>query len=416
MLALSLSKVSRMKRNKSRYLSLYERVRDDIVAGVYPHSKKLPSKRTMADNYNVSVITVEHAYELLEEEGYISSVEKKGYFVIYDPVSQFPVSNVQSGFLSIDNHITEKNIANNKQLWSEGPVASEANEKIKELDKKETEVFQEDGKEKGSSKIQAGSGDGLSFAQYARTARRVLSAYGERILERAPGFGCENLRKAIASYLSRCRRVQVAPERIIIGSGAEYLYGLIIKVLGHRITYGIESPSYRKIAFIYESEGAKTEALSLSSDGIASNELWNADIQVLHITPYRSYPSGVTASASKKHEYLKWSSEKNAIIIEDDFESEFSPSRKPEETVFFLSKGKNVIYVNTFTRTIGSFLRVAYMVVPEDMLEQFERKVGFMACTVPTPEQYIIAELLENGEFERHINRVRRKKREDRKK
>ena len=105
--------------------------------------------------------------------------------------------------------------------------------------------------------------------------------------------------------------------------------------------------------------------------------------------------------------------EKNAIIIEDDFESEFSPSRKPEETVLFLNKGKNVIYVNTFTRTIGPFLRVAYMVVPEDMADKFKQTVGFLSCTVPTPEQYVIAELLENGEFERHINRVRRKKREE---
>ena len=357
-----------MHKSKSRYLALYERVRDDIISGVYPHSKKLPSKRNMASDYGVSVITVEHAYELLEEEGYINSSEKRGYFVIYDPNNQFPVSvkpqtNPAPGFKPAA--VTTKNR------------------------------------------------DGMSFSQYARTVRKVISAYGESIMERSDVFGCEYLRNAIASYLSRSRKIHVDPKRIIIGSGAEYLYGMIIKVLGHRITYGIESPSYRKIAYIYESEGVKTKALSLTSDGIDSTELWNADIQALHITPYRSYPSGVTATASKKHEYLKWCNEKNAIIIEDDFESEFSPSRKPEETVLFLNKGKNVIYVNTFTRTIGPFLRVAYMVVPEDMADKFKQTVGFLSCTVPTPEQYVIAELLENGEFERHINRVRRKKREE---
>lgn len=357
-----------MRKNKSRYLALYERVRDDIISGVYPHSKKLPSKRNMANDYGVSVITVEHAYELLEEEGYITSSEKKGYFVIYDPDNQFQVSGNKT--------------QNNTTAYK--PV------EFKSTDK-----------------------DGLTFSQYARTVRKVISAYGERIMERSESFGCEYIRNAIASYIFRSRKLQVDPKRIIIGSGAEYLYGLIIKVLGNRIVYGIESPSYKKIAYIYESEHVKTHALSLTHDGIESSELWNADIQALHITPYRSYPSGVTASASKKHEYLKWCNEKNAIIIEDDFESEFSPSRKPEETVFYLNNGKNVIYVNTFTRTIGPFLRVAYMVVPEDMVDNFKKTVGFLSCTVPTPEQYIIAELLENGEFERHINRVRRRKREE---
>ncbi len=357
-----------MRKNKSRYLALYERVRDDIIAGVYPHSKKLPSKRTMASDYGVSVITVEHAYELLEEEGYIVSSEKKGYFVIYDPNNQFPVSGNEQK----NNEIIQRNV------------------EYKSPDK-----------------------DGLSFSQYARTVRKVISAYGERIMERSESFGCELIRKAIASYIFRSRKLQVDPRRIIIGSGAEYLYGLIIKVLGNRVVYGIESPSYKKISYIYESEHAKTKALSLTHDGIESTELWKAEIQALHITPYRSYPSGVTASASKKHEYLKWCNEKNAIIIEDDVESEFSPSRKPEETVFYLNKGKNVIYVNTFTRTIGPFLRVAYMVVPEDMVDNFKKTVGFLSCTVPTPEQYVIAELLENGEFERHINRIRRRKRDE---
>jgi len=368
------------------YLALYERVRDDIIAGVYPHSKKLPSKRNMADDYKVSVITVEHAYELLEEEGYIISKEKCGYFVIYDPDKQFPVS---AGTSENKNKQAEQQPKTDKNFQNSVKNNNETSRKDAE--------------------------DGMSYASYSRTVRKVLSQYGETIMERSPGFGCEYIREAISRYLSRSRRIQVNPRRIIIGSGAEYLYGLIIKVLGHKITYGIESPSYRKIAFIYKSEGARTEALSLTSDGIESKELWNADIQVLHITPYRSYPSGVTASASKKHEYLKWCNEKKAIIIEDDFESEFSPSRKPEETVLYLSKGKNVIYVNTFTRTIGPFLRVAYMVVPENLLETFERKVGYMACSVPTPEQYVIAELLESGEFERHINRVRRKKREEKK-
>jgi len=363
--------INGMKKNKNKYLSIYERVRDDIVSGIYAKNSKLPSKRTMADEYGVSVITVEHAYELLSEEGYILPMEKKGYYVIYAPDSFFEVAS-------------EMPKDSNVQLKS--PVKSAFINKFDDYE--------------------------LSFSQYARMMRRVISIYGEELTLKSPGFGTDHMRMTLAAYLRRSRRIDVDYNRIIIGSGAEYLYSMIVKVLGRNITYGIENPSYEKIGYVYKSEGVRCRLLNLGNDGIESNALWKSDVNVLHITPYRSYPSGVTATASKKHEYLKWCNEKNAIIIEDDFESEFSPSRRPEETVFYLNHGKNVIYVNTFTKTIGSFIRTAYMVLPENLVPVFNERMSYCACTVPTPEQYVISELIDSGEFERHINRVRRKKRE----
>lgn len=364
-------KINGMKKNKNKYLSIYERVRDDIVSGIYAKNSKLPSKRTMADEYGVSVITVEHAYELLSEEGYILPMEKKGYYVIYAPDSFFEVAS---------------EIPKDDNVQLESPVKSAFINKFDDYE--------------------------LSFSQYARMMRRVISIYGEELTLKSPGFGTDHMRMTLAAYLRRSRRIDVDYNRIIIGSGAEYLYSMIVKVLGRNITYGIENPSYEKIGYVYKSEGVRCRMLNLGNDGIESNALWKSDVNVLHITPYRSYPSGVTATASKKHEYLKWCNEKNAIIIEDDFESEFSPSRRPEETVFYLNHGKNVIYVNTFTKTIGSFIRTAYMVLPENLVPVFNERMSYCACTVPTPEQYVISELIDSGEFERHINRVRRKKRE----
>ena len=95
-------------------------------------------------------------------------------------------------------------------------------------------------------------------------------------------------------------------------------------------------------------------------------------------------------------------------IIEDDFESEFTPSRKPEETIFSLDEEGRVIYVNTFTRTIGSYARCAYMVLPENLIGDFAHKTGFYECPVPTLDQLVIASLIDSGDFERHINKVRR--------
>ena len=202
-------------------------------------------------------------------------------------------------------------------------------------------------------------------------------------------------------------------EQIVIGSGAEYLYGLIIELLGRNRTYGIEYPSYKKIEQVYRACEISYEALRLSGDGIDSLALANTKASVLHTTPYRSYPTGVSASASKRHEYIRWSNAEERYIIEDDFESEFSVSTKPEDTLFSLSDNDNVIYLNTFSQTISPSLRIGYMVLPQKLVGDFDRRLGFYSCTVPTFEQFVIARLLQNGDFERHINKVRRSKRKE---
>ena len=121
---------------------------------------------------------------------------------------------------------------------------------------------------------------------------------------------------------------------------------------------------------------------------------------------------GVSASASKRHEYIRWAKAGDRFLIEDDYESEFSVSTKPMETLYSLSGNDSVIYLNTFSKTISPAMRVAYMLIPKKLVSQFEEKLGFYSCTVPAFEQFLIAELINNGEFERHINRVRRNIRE----
>ena len=205
--------------NGKRYLNIYEEVRSDIIAGRYRKGAKLPSKRVMAESMGVSVITVEHAYELLTEEGYISPREKSGYFVIFDDRDVYIPST----------HIHE----------TESPdfFADNVNRKSE------------------AGKVE------FSYSIYARTVRRVLSEYDSYILERSPQKGDLRFRKVLCDYLSRSRRISVTPEQIIIGAGAEYLYGLIVQTLGRNIAYGIESPSYQKIAKVYEAGGADIEML-----------------------------------------------------------------------------------------------------------------------------------------------------------
>lgn len=189
---------------------------------------------------------------------------------------------------------------------------------------------------------------------------------------------------------------------------------MIVQLLGSDRVFALENPSYEKIRRVYEANGVRCDMLKLGHHGIKSSELERTEATVLHVTPFNSYPSGITAGASKRYEYLQWAEKRSGYIIEDNYESELTVSTKNEDTVFALSENGSVIYMNTFSKTVAPSVRVGYMVLPEKLLDNFEKKLGFYSCTVPVFEQYVLAELLNSGDFERHINRVRRERRKGR--
>ena len=348
--------------NKAAYLQLYEQLRKDIVSGIYPYGIKLPSKRILAEETGVSVITIQHSYAILCDEGYVEARQRSGYFVIYK----------ESDFLSaVDTgEIVTERLTNQHRIKSEFP-----------------------------------------FSVLSKTMRKVLTDYGESILVKSPNRGCVELRHAIAAYLARSSGITVKAEQIIIGSGAEYLYSLIAQLLGKTRVFALENPSYDKIRKVYQANGVACELLKLGYDGIKTTELEKTKASVLHITPFHSFPSGITASASKRSEYIQWAKKRDGYLIEDNYDSELTVSKKNEDTVFSLAVDCPVIYLNTFSETVAPSMRVGYMVLPEGMLTEFEEQLGFYSCTVPVFEQYVLAELINNGDFERHINRTRRARR-----
>lgn len=341
------------------YIQIYRELRRDILNGAVKEGARLPSKRTLAGELGVSVITVEHAYALLADEGYAVSRERSGYFVSF--------------------------AASGGTRPPEQPVSVRA-----------------------PRPVLTAAAEDFPFSALARTMRRVLSEYDRHILERSPGAGCEELRCAIAAYLDRSRGIRVSPERIIVGSGAEYLYALIVQLLGRDCVFALEEPCYGKIRQVYEANGAPCESLLLGEDGILSTELARCTAGALHVTPYHSFPSGVTASASKRHEYAGWALSRGAYIIEDDYDSEFASLSRRIDTIFSLAP-ENVLYVNTFSKTLAPSMRMGYMVLPEKLMEEYKKRLDFYSCTVPVFEQYVLAEFISGGELERYINRRRRK-------
>ena len=351
-----------MMQTKPAYLALYESLREEILSGVRPFGSRLPSRRSLARDRGISEITVDHGLELLCEEGYAESRPRSGVYVTYQTGEVFSAPAV-----------------------SPAPAAPVP-----------------------PPRPGRDSRDLFPFPTLARVMRRVLSEYGEILMEKTPNAGCPALRGALCRYLARNRGIRVEPDQIMIGSGAEYLYGMVVEMLGNRNIWGLESPSYEKIEQVYRSKGVRCDLLPLDREGIQSAALQETKASVLHITPFRSFPTGITASASRRREYLRWVSVPGRYIVEDDYESEFSLLRKPEETLFASASLENVIYLNTFSRTVSPSVRVGYMVLPRGLLPLFEKRVGFYSCSVPAFEQYVLAELLDGGEFERHINRIRR--------
>ncbi len=347
---------------KFAYLQIYEQIKKDIVSGALSFGSKLPSKRLMVEETGVSVITVEHAYSILCDEGYVEPKERSGYYVIY----------------------------------KESDFITNADAQYEQADIPET-----------TQKVECD----FPFSILQKTVRKVLSDKGSEILKRSPDGGLEELRSAIARYLYRSNGIDVNPTQIIIGAGAEYLYSLIVQLLGKDREYALENPSYEKIQKVYNANSVKTDMLAMGRNGIKTAELNKTDATVLHITPFNSFPSGITASVSKRQEYLKWAEKRNGYIIEDNYSAELTVSKKNEDTVFSLCENGRVIYLNTFSETIAPSMRIGYMVLPMGLLEDFKQKLGFYSCTVPTLDQFVLTELIESGNFERHINRVRRAKR-----
>lgn len=347
--------------NEKKYDSLYRAVKDDILRGVIAPGARLPSKRALAERHGVSVITAEYAYRQLIDEGYVYTRERSGYYVQ-------PISGLRPP--------AEDALPPLALLPEEPPAPAEGRE--------------------------------FPYSVWFRILRRVMSEYGERLVERSPNKGCARLRNALAAYLLRSRGMFAPPAQIIVGSGSEQLYGSVVRVLGADRTYGIEYPSYAPIEAVYAGSGARVEHLPLAPDGIESASLAASAADVLHVTPFHSYPSGATAPAAKRFEYLQWAARPGRWIVEDDFDSEFSRAGRPLETLWSLDKDGCVLYINTFSKSLSPSMRMGYMILPERLLPAYDDALGRFSCTVPLLEQYALAEFIEGGYFERHLNRRRR--------
>jgi len=350
---------------KNKYYSLYRAIRADILCGKLTRGEKLPGKRSLAQHLGVSVTTVLYAYQQLLAEGYICGVERKGYFVAEVNAEHVPPAPL---------------------------TRTLEPEKIKE---------------EYALDLTSGSAPAelFPFSVWARLMRETLSDEGEHLLKRCPCDGDPALKRAIAGYLYRFRGFSVDPRYIVVGAGAEYLYGVIVQLLG-RGAYAVENPCYDKAYKSYVLNGAKFLPIPVKSGGVDPEAVEKSCAIALHISPAHQYPTGEVMPAGRRSRLLKWARGAGAYIIEDDYDSEFRLFGKPLQPMAAMD-GERVIYLNTFSKTLAPSMRLGYMVLPPLLYGRYISLFGDSANVVPLFEQITLTKMLDGGYFERHVNRMK---------
>ncbi len=360
------------------YEYLYKQIKKDILSKKLVAGEKLPSKRMLAKNLNVSTITIENAYSQLAAEGYIYSIPKSGFYV----------TDISSDFIEPQPPKTVKQ---------------------HEMREEKKNAYFADFVSNSTAE------NAFPFSIWTKLIKEVMAENSKELLSRSPSNGVYALREAIAGYLYQFRGMDVEPERIIIGAGTEYLYGLIIQLLGYDRCYAVEDPGYQKISRIYEAQNVTCKFVAMDESGINIEALEQSGADILHISPAHHFPTGLVTPISRRYELLSWASrQEERYIIEDEYDSEFRLVGKPVPTLESIDVGENVIYINTFSKSLSSTIRISYMVLPESLMKRYNEKLSFYACTVSNIEQYTLARFIKEGWLEKHINRMRNYYREQR--
>jgi len=348
------------------YEYLYRCIRQDILGGTLVQGEKLPSKRALAEHLQVSVITVEGAYQQLVAEGYVHPRSRRGYFVAQ-------VERLMPPDISI-------------------PAVVRPETPVWRVDLRSNQVDE--------SRFPA--------AIWARLTRQVLAEHRDDFLAPVPHQGLYELRRAIAQDLRAYRGMTVSPEQIVIGAGAEYLYILLAQLLGKGMVFALEDPGYPKIGQVYEKCGVCCRHIPLDQQGMDMECLRASGAGVVHISPTHQYPTGLITSIGRRQELLRWAKERDGFIIEDDYDSEFRFTGRPIPTLQSIDAEGRVVYLNTFSQTISPSMRLGFMVLPPRLLERYRKELDFYACTVPALEQQVLARFLSGGHYEQHLSRMRK--------
>lgn len=379
---------------------LYEELRRAILSCRLKPGERLPSTRALANSLGVSRATVTLGYEQLIAEGYLEAVIGSGTRVC----GQLPDDLLRS--VPVNQPQTESFALNGSK--SCGIKLSAYGEYLD--DSKPLEGIDPD--LPISFKTGRPALEEFPMAEWRRLLLRHCRTASERLLDYAPEMrGDPQLRAAICSYLGRSRAVRCSVDQIIIINGSQQAIDLVTKILIERgDTVAVENPGYLGARRAFWAQGAKLVPIPVDESGIVVETLDSkaaAQAKLVYVTPSHQFPTGAMLPLQRRLELLKWAERNGAVIIEDDYDSEFRFGSRPIPALQGLSDGTNVIYVGTFSKVLFPSLRIGYMVVPESLVRVFTRARWIADRQTPTLEQLVLADFLNEGHLERHLRRTR---------
>ncbi len=351
------------------YEQIYRYIKREIQEGRIASGEKLPSTRALCRHLEVSRSTVEMAYEQLLSEGYIEARACRGYYAarldgLYQLAEPEPVK-------------TEKKNSDHKKYDYD---------------------FTPNGVDLKS----------FPYNIWRRLSRECLIDDRAELFRLGDPRGEYGLRNAISSYLHQARGVNCTPEQIIVGAGSDYLLMLLAAVMGQGHRVALENPTYRQAYRLFENLAYEVCTVDLDGKGMRVDELEKTEADIAFVMPSHQYPLGVVMPLRRRMELLKWANDKeNRYIIEDDYDSEFRYKGKPIPALQGYDACGKVIYVGTFSKSIAPSIRMSYMVLPEPLLQKYEERCSFISSTVSKVDQLILQKFIEQGYFERHLNKTR---------
>lgn len=352
------------------YEQIYSYIKNEIINGQIPNNDKLPSTRKLANHLQVSRNTIDMAYDQLLSEGYIESVPKKGYYVC--SIAEL------THFKEEPDRILQKSVPIiQKYEYDFSPFSIDINN--------------------------------FPLNTWRRLSKNSLNDMKSDLFLHGPNQGDENFRNAIVKYLHESRGVNCSKEQIIIGAGADYLLQLIAQLIDKDSIIAMENPTYKKAYQTFKGLHYNTRAISLDKNGMNIAELSKSDANIAYVTPSHQYPLGIVMQVKRRLELLNWANNQcDRYIIEDDHDSEFRYKGKPIPALQGMDHNGKVIYLGTFSRAIAPAIRIAYMVLPNNLLALYKKEFYYYSSTVSRIDQDILTTFIEQGYFERHLNKMRK--------
>ncbi len=346
---------------------LYRTLRRWILEEAEP-GERLPSIRALAAENRLSRTTVEAAYSQLYAEGYIESRPRSGYFVVED-------------LLAVNRDADEEPEIEKRSIGAESvrydfyPARlSPEIFPVKTWRRLSARALQED----------------LDFGAYP------------------DGQGEAGFREQIASYLNRIRGTRCRADQIVVCSGFIDAMALAAELMEARDRpFAMEWPGYRLAERVMGEHGYRTLRLPVDSQGIDPERLEMTEAGSLYLTPSHQYPTGVTLPVARRQALLEWGRRERSWIIEDDYDSELNYTHRPIPAMQGLDGDARVLYLGTFSKSLSPAIRVAYLVLPEPLMERYRRSSHAHFARVSLPMQRTLELFMVEGHWERHLRRVR---------